>query len=113
MTNAHEAAKAMRDMAEEKRLAADAKMPNYGKLPWDDLIAAVGAARGFPWTPDPTYNIGHQMVGVFNMNSLNRVVTYFCELAALSLPEAPPAPETDEALREAARRPDELRESKR
>jgi len=75
------------------REAAYARMPSYGKIPWSELIAAVGAAIGCDWKRNhPDGFIGHEMVGAFNMNSLNRVVTYFCERDAIPIPAAQPDP---------------------
>ena len=61
-------------------------MPSYGRIPWKDLIDAIGEATGVAWEPDDSYYIGHQPVSI-NMNSLNRIVSKFAsdstsELAA-------------------------------
>lgn len=70
----------MVETEEVEREAVYAKMASYGKIKWSTLIAAVGAAIGTDWKPEHgDIHIGHEMVGPFNMNSLNRVVSYFVQ----------------------------------
>lgn len=82
-------------------------LPTYGHITWTRLIAAVGAALGAPWAPDPDprYYIGHQPAPV-NMNSLNRIVSGFvAEALATAAPGAGAGASTqEEALREISRR---------
>ncbi|TBW33580.1 hypothetical protein EYW49_20070 [Siculibacillus lacustris] len=59
------------------------KLPSSGNIAWKTLVAAVGAARGSPWTPDPAFYVGHQVPNI-NMNSLDRIATYFRDEALAS-----------------------------
>lgn len=70
----------MTDEQPEDAEALAALMPTYGQIPWQELIDAISEARGCKWEPSPdeNYYIGHQPAsGVNNMNSLNRIVSYF------------------------------------
>jgi hypothetical protein len=69
----------------EKPDSEVAAMPAYGEIPWDDLIEAITEATGSSRDFSDEFHIGHQMAGV-NMNSLNRIVSYFVRRAASLVP---------------------------
>jgi len=62
-------------------------LPTYGSVPFSELAAAVGAARGDgqEYDTDQGYP-GHRGVPFINYNSLNRIVTYFVQAALRSAP---------------------------
>lgn len=67
--------------------------PTYGEMSADDLGQAVMAAiygELEPYKFDPSHMKGHQIVRTINFNSLNRIVTWFVQRAALSAPASAP-----------------------
>lgn len=68
------------------------RSPQYGVIPWDELLALVTEVTGSPWTPDERFYIGHQMTGI-NYNSLNRIASAY-KLATAPTPSGAPADTT-------------------
>lgn len=68
-----------------ERVDGAPNFPGHGKIPFADLVEAVGLSLGWKWVPEQDIFIGHQVPPTLNMNSINRIATYFQDSALSAL----------------------------